>query len=186
MMKNNRSVQQFLKSIALIFILAQLFGCATNEKTVITPAATDNAPGNRKVVNEALQLQGHPYVPGGESPAEGFDCSGLVYYVYNKHGLKLPRDTWSLANQLPSVQLDQRQPGDLVFFTINARPHSHVGIYVGEDKFVHAPSSHTGRVMMSDLKQPYWRERFSAVRRPHKLPKPVSLNETSEALCLLD
>lgn len=96
----------------------------------------------------------------------GFDCSGLIYYVYKKHGVKLPRDTWSLANQLPSVQLDQRQPGDLLFFTIDSKTFAHVGIYVGQDKFVHAPSSHTGKVMQSDLKQPYWRERFSAVRRP--------------------
>jgi len=185
-MKNNRFIRPLLTPLALIFVFAQLFGCATNEKTVIPLATTDVAPGNSKVVNEALQLQGQPYVSGGESPAEGFDCSGLVFYVYKKHGLKLPRDTWSLANQLPSVQLDQRQPGDLVFFTINARPHSHVGIYVGQDKFVHAPSTHTGRVMMSDLKQPYWRERFSAVRRPQKTPKPISLLDTNEALCLLD
>lgn len=182
-MKNKLSTRPLLAPLALMFVFAQLFGCATNEKTVILPAITDVAPGNSKVVNEALQLQGQPYVTGGESPAEGFDCSGLVFYVFNKHGLKLPRDTWSLANQLPSVQLDERQPGDLVFFTINARPHSHVGIYVGQDKFVHAPSSRTGRVMVSDLKQPYWRERFSAVRRPQKTPRPISMLNTNDALC---
>ncbi len=186
MMKNKLSSRPLLTPLVLMFIFSQLFGCATNEKMVIPHATTDVSPGNAKVVNEALQLQGQPYVSGGESPAEGFDCSGLVFYVYNKHGLKLPRDTWSLANQLPSVQLDERQPGDLVFFTINARPHSHVGIYVGQDKFVHAPSTRTGRVMMSDLKQPYWRERFSAVRRPQKTPKPISLLDTNTALCLLD
>jgi cell wall-associated NlpC family hydrolase len=90
-----------------------------------------------------------------------------VYYVYNKHGVKVPRDTWSLASQLPSVQMEHRQPGDLVFFNTSNRDFSHVGIYVGEDRFVHAPSTHSGRVMMSDLNQPYWRQRFAAVRRPH-------------------
>ena len=160
------------KSLLLGLILLQLFGCANNEKklsqTIVTPPShTNPTNNNHKAANEALQLQGHRYVIGGESPAEGFDCSGLVYYVYNKHGIKLPRDTWSLANQLPSVQIEHRQPGDLVFFNTNNRDFSHVGIYVGEDRFVHAPSTHSGRVMMSDLNQPYWRQRFAAVRRPH-------------------
>ena len=159
------------KSLLLGLILLQLFGCANNEKklsqTIVTPPShTNPTNNNHKAANEALQLQGHRYVIGGESPAEGFDCSGLVYYVYNKHGIKVPRDTWSLANQLPSVQIEHRQPGDLVFFNTNNRDFSHVGIYVGEDRFVHAPSTHTGRVMVSDLKHSYWRERFAAVRRP--------------------
>jgi len=185
-MKPSRLFLRLLAHMPLIFFVAQLTGCATNEKPAISASPANSAsPGNSKAVNEALQLQGHPYVPGGESPTEGFDCSGLVFYVYNKQGLKLPRDTWSLANQLPSVQMDQRQPGDLLFFTIDAKPFAHVGIYVGQDKFVHAPSSRTGRVMMSDLKQSYWRERFTAVRRPPS-QRSLSLNGVRENLCLLN
>ncbi|MGZ4959458.1 MAG: C40 family peptidase [Methylomonas sp.] len=165
----------------LIFIVAQLVGCASNEKGHLSPPAT--VSGNRQAVTEALQLQGHPYVWGGKSPIEGFDCSGLVYYVYSKQGIRLPRDTWSLANQLPSVQINERQPGDLVFFN-TTRPFSHVGIYVGEDRFVHAPSARTGRVMMSDLKQPYWRERLVAVRRPQP-QQPLSLKDAgTNNVCL--
>lgn len=104
-------------------------------------------------VAEALQLQGAPYVYGGESPSEGFDCSGLVYYVYYRQGLRLPRDTQSLARQLPAVAPEQRLPGDLLFFNTE-RPYSHVGIYIGGEQFVHAPSARTGRVMVSDLRQP--------------------------------
>ncbi len=183
-MNNIRPILRLLKHMPLIFIVALLVGCATTEKHPV-PTSSTIGPVNRQAANEALQLQGHPYVWGGESPIEGFDCSGLVYYVYNKQGVRLPRDTWSLANQLPSVQIDQRQPGDLVFFNTSSKPFSHVGIYVGEDRFVHAPSSRTGRVMMSDLKQPYWRERLTAVRRPQP-QRPLSLNDAGSNACLMN
>jgi cell wall-associated NlpC family hydrolase len=143
---------------------------------------TDTSHGNVQAVADALQLQGQPYVNGGESPQEGFDCSGLVFYVYNKQGLRLPRDTASLAKQLLPVKPEQRQPGDLLFFTMNSKPLSHVAIYVGQDRFVHAPSSRTGRVMTSDLKTPYWQQRFAAVRRPHLL-RSLSLNDSDAEWC---
>lgn len=175
-MKNHRYLLSMpLKLMLTILVVTQLSGCATNEKAALSVAPGVGEQGNSKAANEALQLQGQPYTLGGESPVEGFDCSGLVFYVYNKQGVRLPRDTWSLANQLPSVQINQRQPGDLVFFNTSGKPFSHVGIYVGEDRFVHAPSARTGRVMMSDLKQTYWRERFVAVRRPQS-QRPLSLN----------
>lgn len=178
---------RLLSKIVLSLIILQLFGCASNEKIAITPSVKTESALSHKAVSEALQLQGQPYVPGGKSPAEGFDCSGLVFYVYQKHGIKLPRDTRSLASQLPAVQLEQRQPGDLLFFTtVAAKPYSHVGIYVGEDKFVHAPSSRTGRVMMSDLNQPYWRERFTGVRRPHSQSLSMNLHDEVENLCMLN
>ncbi|MDD4914610.1 MAG: C40 family peptidase [Methylococcales bacterium] len=185
-MMTDRPFQQLYKSFFLVLILAQLTGCATSDKPAISTSGLGaNPPTNNPAAREAMRLQGHPYVPGGESPGEGFDCSGLVHYVYQKQGLNLPRDTWSLAHSLPAIQPDQRQPGDLLFFTINTRPFSHVGIYVGQDKFIHAPSSQTGRVMMSDLKQPYWQVRFSAVRRP-PTNQPLSANETANLLCLLN
>jgi cell wall-associated NlpC family hydrolase len=163
-----RSALPLLKSIMLILAVSELSGCATSEKPAITSLTSGPAilQPNNTAAREALQLQGHPYVPGGESPGEGFDCSGLVHYVYKKQGINLPRDTWSLAHNLPAVGLEQRQPGDLVFFDINTKPLSHVGIYVGQDKFIHAPSSQSKRVMLSDLKHPYWQSRFTAVRRP--------------------
>lgn len=151
----------------LTTLISLLNGCASqNAATPLQKQAQQSLSGiEHKAVREALQLQGHRYVLGGESPQEGFDCSGLVYYVYGKHGLKLPRDTWSQANQLPPVQNERRQPGDLLFFN-TAHQDSHVGIYIGDDHFVHAPSQHTGRVMVSSLQHPYWRLRFNAVRRP--------------------
>lgn len=155
------------KKLVLLVVLSQLVGCATEEKKLtVRPVAPPTQQGNRQAVETALQLQGQPYTFGGESPAEGFDCSGLVYYVYGKQGLRLPRSTASLAQVLPAVPAEHRLPGDLLFFTIDAKPFSHVGIYIGADRFVHAPSSKTGRVMVSDLKQSYWQTHFTGVRRP--------------------
>lgn len=126
-------------------------------------------------------MQGQPYAYGGQSPQEGFDCSGLVVYVYNRQGLRLPRTSQSLAKKLPMVNPEHRLPGDLLFFNTD-KPFSHVGIYVGDDNFVHAPSSRTGRVMLSSLRQPYWRERFIGVRRP-LFNLGLSFNQAGEAGC---
>lgn len=169
----------YLPMLLLALILS---GCATSEKTppsVRLPMGL----GNIRAVNDVLQLQGQPYVWGGQSPQEGFDCSGLVVYVYNRQGLRLPRTARSLAEQLPEVSIDQRQPGDLLFFNTD-RPFSHVGIYVGNDQFVHAPSARTGHVLMSSLQQPYWRERFIAVRRPLR-SQALSLDAIDRHYCSL-
>ncbi|MDD2758786.1 MAG: C40 family peptidase [Methylomonas sp.] len=167
----------FHVSLLLILLLS---GCASTEK----PALTNNIrpdPGNNRAAQEALQLQGQPYVYGGQSLEEGFDCSGLVVYVYKRQGLRLPRTTQSLARQLPPIQPEQRQPGDLLFFHTD-KPFSHVGIYVGDDNFVHAPSSRTGRVMLSSLRQTYWRERFIGVRRPVRI-QALSMNDNALGTC---
>jgi len=159
-----------------------LSGCASHDKAPLTVAPPiKSQAGNKQAANDALQLQGQPYVYGGTSPAVGFDCSGLVVYVYNRQGLHLPRDTESLARQLPAVPPAQRQPGDLVFFNTSGKPFSHVGIYVGGERFVHAPSQRTGRVMTSSLDQPYWRERFVAVRRP--MHQHALSSSSNAALC---
>lgn len=155
--------QSHQSKLTLLMLASLLSACANIEKRPIT----DDVPvsGNTQAVIDALQLTGYPYVYGGESPQQGFDCSGLVVYVYKQQGVTLPRTTRSLARQLQTVPREQLQPGDLVFFHTD-RPFSHVGIYLGEGHFIHAPSSRTGRVMISSLQQPYWRERFIAVRRP--------------------
>ncbi len=165
----------------LLAFLVLLSGCAGTDKPPLKSGYPTEGAGNTQAVIDAMSLQGHPYVYGGKSPREGFDCSGLVVYVYNRQGLKLPRSTQSLAQQLPDISPEHKQPGDLLFFNV-AKPFSHVGIYVGDDHFVHAPSSRTGKVMVSSLRQPYWRERFVAVRRPLQ-SQPLSFNIQDDGSC---
>ncbi len=174
-------MQMFFSSVTPIWILLLLLsGCASTDKPPLNGDSANQA-GNPQAAAEAIRLQGHPYVYGGMSPQEGFDCSGLVVYVYNRQGLKLPRSTQSLARQLPDIPPEHRLPGDLLFFN-TAKPYSHVGIYVGDDNFVHAPSSRTGKVMMSNLRQPYWRERFIGVRRPLRA-QPLSMLDAEQHQC---
>lgn len=112
----------------------------------------------------ALALRGAPYRNGGTTP-EGFDCSGFVQYVFGQHGLALPRETREQFRMGSRVSRSQLRPGDLVFFTTVAPGASHVGIVVGDDQFVHAPSSR-GVVRVERLSAEYWRRRFVGARRP--------------------
>ncbi|MGH8507302.1 MAG: C40 family peptidase [Gammaproteobacteria bacterium] len=147
----------------LVVSLAVLAGCAGNLAQREPAAAPGGPPG---IVANALSLIGVAYRYGGDSPEEGFDCSGFVRYVYARHGIVLPRDSASMAAALPQVPLAARLPGDLLFFQMAGRRYSHVGIVMGQDKFVHAPSTRTGTVRVSDLRRDYWRRRLAGIRRP--------------------
>ena len=111
----------------------------------------------------ALALRGAPYRDGGEDPG-GFDCSGFVKYVFEQHGLAMPRDTRRQFGVGADVDPSGLEPGDLVFFSTVAPGASHVGIAVGGDQFVHAPSS-TGVVRVEHLSAQYWASRFVGARR---------------------
>lgn len=139
-----------------------LAGCATAPETTAPPPAADGRPA---LVAYALSLEGVPYRDGGEAPDQGFDCSGFVRHVYHRYGIALPRDAASMARVLTRVAPASARPGDLVFFDTRGWPDSHVGIYIGQDRFVHAPSRATGAVRVSRLRHPYWRARLSGVRR---------------------
>ena len=113
----------------------------------------------------AISLVGTPYRYGGNSPEGGFDCSGLVNYVYaDMLDLSLPRSSGELAAfQGPRISPRGLAAADLVFFGA-AGSVSHVGIYVGEGRFVHAPTS-GGTVRLDRLDGPYWRDNYSGARR---------------------
>lgn len=115
-------------------------------------------------VQHALGMRGKPYRYGGNTP-QGFDCSGLIQYSYARAGMKLPRSTEGLWGSSRSVSSSQIRPGDLLFFHQEGKRNSHVGLYIGDDRFVHSPSSGK-RVSTASLSDPYWRRHFSAARRP--------------------
>ena len=117
------------------------------------------------VTLRALSLVGTPYRYGGNTPDSGFDCSGLVNYVYRDMlDLRLPRSSRELAQvQGPRLERNRLASGDLVFFG-SGREVSHVGIYVGEGRFVHAPSS-GGTVRLDRLDGPYWVSHYSGAKR---------------------
>ena len=131
------------------------------------PAAASAAqapPGSGyEISGTALQFRGTPYRNGGRDP-NGFDCSGFVWYVFAQHGLDVPRTVAEQYAVGSSVRLDQLEPGDLVFFSTSAAGASHVGIAIGADSFVHAPSS-TGVVRVERISSGYWAPRFVGARR---------------------
>ena len=148
----------------LIIVLLLLGGCSTTRHDLaVQPDNSEEQMNNLAIY--AMSLYDTPYRPGGTSRASGFDCSGFVQYVYqNSVGLPLPRTSAGMSHLGTALNADQLKPGDLVFFNTLHNPFSHVGIYVGENRFVHAPSS--GRaIMMSNMNEKYWHVRFDGARR---------------------
>lgn len=114
---------------------------------------------------EALVKVGIHYRYGGSSPAEGFDCSGLVAHVFERAwGISIPRSTAGQRSVGHAVKRGSLQPGDLVFYNTRNRPYSHVGIYLGDGIFVHAPRPGQ-RVRIENMDNSYWRARFNGARR---------------------
>lgn len=129
----------------------------------------------------AVSLVGSPYRLGGTSPQTGLDCSGFVGHVYKQTtGILLPRDSRAISETAQPLAQAELQPGDLVFFNTLNRAYSHVGIYLGDDRFVHAASSRTGGVMVSNLGDRYWRQRFDGARRVISPSPAQPLDDTSE------
>ena len=116
------------------------------------------------VVN-AMGFLGVPYKRGGNSAETGFDCSGFVRAIYQQTvGLVLPRRADQQAASTQVIDKKELQPGDLVFFNTMRRTFSHVGIYVGDGKFIHSPRSGS-EVRVEDMRQSYWQRRFDGARR---------------------
>ena len=145
---------------ALLVLLFALAGCAS------APSATSGAsssPAADRAAGHAHKMVGKPYRYGGATPA-GFDCSGLVLYSYKQAGVSVPRSTEHLRKQAHVIKASELKRGDLLFFDQEGKKNSHVGIYLGDGTFVHAPSS--GKSVRSDrLDNPYWKKHLSERRR---------------------
>ena len=130
----------------------------------VTPTGTPRPrTSGYEISGTALSLRGIPYRNGGDDTT-GFDCSGLVRYVFGQHGIALPRTVAEQYRAGVDVSAADLREGDLVFFTTTAPGASHVGIVVGGDSFVHAPTS-TGVVRVEHLGASYWSTRFVGARR---------------------
>jgi cell wall-associated NlpC family hydrolase len=127
--------------------------------------ATETMHVAQQVSVYALQMVGTVYRFGGTEPATGFDCSGLVQYVYRQvSGVTLPRTARSLSDVGLKIPVVSLMPGDLVFFNTRRYAFSHVGIYIGHNQFIHAPRSGE-RVEVSTIDSRYWQSRFNGARR---------------------
>lgn len=163
----------WLWALSLAWMLVGAPGCSSAPNTAAPkPVAHGVASGERALRPEvtdhpavavARDLVGVPYRYGGATP-DGFDCSGLVYYSYAKAGIRVPRTSTEQYRRAQAVQLSELRAGDLLFFNVSLAKVSHVGIYAGEGRFIHAPSSGK-RVSATDLASPYWRERLVGVGR---------------------
>ncbi|MHB8535968.1 MAG: C40 family peptidase [Sulfuricaulis sp.] len=125
----------------------------------------ENSPSTiaDRAADQALAMVGKPYRYGGNTP-RGFDCSGLVQYSYGRVGVKLPHGTKSLRRDSRPISRRKLMPGDLVFFTQDGKKYSHVAIFLGHNRFVHAPSRGK-HVNVTSFDDPYWRRHFTEARR---------------------
>jgi cell wall-associated NlpC family hydrolase len=112
----------------------------------------------------AMALMDSNYHFGGSNPESGFDCSGMVSYIFQQAiGLKLPHSAAQMAKEGREVGLSRLSPGDLVFFNTNGRSFSHVGIYIGDNRFIHAPGQ-DGKIKISNLKSVYFQKHLESAR----------------------
>jgi murein DD-endopeptidase len=122
------------------------------------------APASDLAARQAEKLVGAPYRLGGASPGTGFDCSGLVQYAFRQAGIALPRSTEGQLRASAPVARSALRAGDALFFDLDGRKKSHVGLYLGNGRFVHAPS--TGKqVRIDSLDSRFWSRQFSEARR---------------------
>ena len=146
-----------------------LFACSTASRQSASTASTSqsfpNYPSKRQdIVIQAMAMLDRGYTYGGKKLHTGFDCSGLVTFVYKESaGIPLKGSAAQMAEVAKSIDANQAHPGDLVFFNTLGSPFSHVGIYIGSGKFIHAANEKTG-VKAERLNHVYWSKRFEGYR----------------------
>lgn len=172
LLEQNRSMTPRAASLVfLLFVVLLLAGCATQPATQRSGPRGDRPAASAKAIDKgnnivmfALGLIDTGYRYGGKNPSAGLDCSGMVSHIFeNAAGIKVSGSAADIARHGQPVDLQQLRPGDLLFFNTRNKPFSHVGIYIGEDRFVHAPSE-KGKVRTDSLKNGYFSSRLEAAR----------------------
>ncbi|NIO43175.1 MAG: hypothetical protein GTO41_25290 [Burkholderiales bacterium] len=161
---------KWLAGLTWIAMLGLLVACASSPNVADDNISSNSERATRadrdtalKAATHAKDMVGQPYRYGGNTP-RGFDCSGLVHYSYARVGVDVPRTTRAQLSAGIPVTARSLREGDLVFFNQEGKKFSHVGIYIGGGRFVHAPSSGK-RVRVDRLDKRYWRQHFAAARR---------------------
>ena len=170
------SLPQITQLTVIIMCLISQIGCSTPSRSITAPSIASNTtitspsiqsvqqstatPPLPTIVTVATSLLGVRYRYGGVSPEKGFDCSGFVYYSHQQLGIELPRAIEAQFALTRPVARQNLSPGDLVFFRTRRGRLQHVGIYLGQNRFIHAPS--TGKVVsITTLDNAYWKPRFA-------------------------
>ena len=179
-------VHLLLMLIALSFCGASAAEEMSSDEVKVTASIPDKqrSIGNRasELAMQAMGMLGINYKRGGNTPEGGMDCSGLVGYVFKEAwGTILPRTSLEISKIGEAIKTQDLQSGDLVFFNTLKRGFSHVGIYLGEHKFIHSPAS-GGQVRIESMDVSYWKKRFNGARRisdPEQKLVAAPVNELS-------
>jgi len=163
-----RSSRAIAARTLLLAVLLSLLAACTPFRHGLPGEGTTADPG-RAVLEAAETRIGAPYRYGGSGP-EAFDCSGLVAYAHRQVGIVVPRTAAEQFSKAAPVKRRELRPGDLVFFQLAGRDVGHVGIYAGDDRFVHAPQS-GGHVRLASLEDEWYRQRFAGAGRFYAAPQ---------------
>lgn len=154
-----------IRNYMYLMALVVPIGCTSLPLEPPVPESAHVSPQRAEALLQTLLVLGVDYQNGGNTPASGFDCSGLVAHVFREaYGMRLPHNTRAQSELGVRVSLAELRAGDLVFYNTLNRPYSHVGIYVGDGRFVHAPKTGT-RVRVEQVGAAYWMKRFDGARR---------------------
>lgn len=160
-------VSHLITVMLLATILGALVACTHRTDTVPSSkniSAVLNKELREEIATYSMWLVDKQYRFGGQMPETGFDCSGMVSFVYMKvAGIKLPHNAAMIAKEGKDVPRAQLATGDLVFFRINEKSFAHVGIYIGNDRFIHAPNS-ASKIKISSLSSPFYDASFQTAR----------------------
>ena len=173
--KGDRLMRMIVSFASLLLLIVLLAGCASSPPAPVSdrdtlqpaerssPAVSGAVPG-QKILRTAEHQIGTPYRYGGSHPDRGFDCSGLVAWSHGRHGIEVPRTAHAQSRKASPVDPSQLTEGDLVFFRFGGQRVSHVGIYAGDGRFLHAPKN-GGHVSYAALDDPYWQRHLAGAGR---------------------